>query len=415
MGKPNVLITTPYPLLPANSGGRMYALSTAAALHKEMDCHLIAFCNAEERREVQKDSSNLMGQYLEMFRSVEFVERPTIPGEIRGKWGKVRHFAVHALYGLPLMDVSYFSPRAIEVARTAVRKHSIDLIEMHHLHTAFFRRFFPYLPAVMVNHNLESELWPFWPKQRGTKLAKEFWAFMGKISRRNGANIEIENRFRFDAKFFISSLDMSKVPSDRCPLYVLPMGVRLDSSPKSFHSDKFNILWAGGFGWGPNSEAAAWFQKEIWPLVKKNCSLPMEVHFVGGDPPQLLSEAHDGREIFVHGFVPDIKSFYENADAFIVPIRWGGGVRIKIIEALNRGIPVVSTSKGCEGLPVENGKNILVGDTPETFAESLIRLANSVELRHALCQKGRAYCLEHHDPDKIADTKRKAYRAILNF
>jgi glycosyltransferase involved in cell wall biosynthesis len=80
---------------------------------------------------------------------------------------------------------------------------------------------------------------------------------------------------------------------------------------------------------------------------------------------------------------------------------------------LNAGIPVVTTSKGCEGLPVEHGKNVLVADTAEAFADSLIRLAESVDLRRELSRNGREYCLEHHDPEKIAQIKRKVFQTIL--
>lgn len=413
MGKPNVLVATPYPLLPANSGGRMYALSTIALLSKEVDCHLIALCNAQERRELEENSSSLLRRYHEVFKSVRFVERPTIPAEMKSRYERARHFAIHGRYGLPLMDVSYFSKEAIEAAQEIVRNQHIDLVEMHHLHTAFFRKFLPSLPAVLVNHNLESELWPFWPKQNGSWLGKRVWSVFGQISRKNAYRIEIQNQYQFDAKFFISPIDMSRIPPNRCPLYLLPMGVQLDSTPKRFQDERFRMLWAGGLWWPPNSEAAIWFVQEIWPLVKKKFSGSAEVHFVGGDPPQLLLETHDGREIFVHGFVPDIRPFYEKADAFVVPIHSGGGVRIKIIHALNAGIPVVTTSKGCEGLPVEHGKNVLVADTAEAFADSLIRLAESVDLRRELSRNGREYCLEHHDPEKIAQIKRKVFQTIL--
>jgi glycosyltransferase involved in cell wall biosynthesis len=413
MGKPKVLVTTPYPLLPANSGGRIYALSTIVLLSRDMDYHLIALCNARERRELEEDQSNLLRKYHEVFKSIRFVERPTIPSELKSKYQGIRHFALHGGYGLPLMDVSYFSKEAIEAARVIVRNQRIDLMEMHHLHTAFFRRFFPSLPAVLVNHNLESELWPFWPKQNGSWVSRKIWSFFGQVSRKNAYQIEIENQYQFDAKFFVSPIDMSRVSPHGCPLHLLPMGVPLDSTPKCFREGTFRILWAGGLWWPPNSEAAIWFVEEIWPLVKGNYSGGAEVHFVGGDPPQSLLEAHDGREIFVHGFVPDIRPFYEKADAFVVPIHSGGGVRIKIIHALNAGIPVVTTSKGCQGLPVEHGKNVLVGDTAEAFAGFLLRLAETPDLRRELSRNGREYCLEHHHPEKIAQMKRKVFQAIL--
>jgi glycosyltransferase involved in cell wall biosynthesis/predicted O-methyltransferase YrrM len=410
--KRNILVVTPYPLLPANSGGRLYALSTVKPLADAHNFHLLAFANREERDELERNRDELYEQYYRIFRSIHFVERPLIPYELGNRWKILKHFFIHTVFGLPLMDISYYRPEAVTTAKALIKHYGIELLEVHHLHTAFCRRFISDIPAILVNHNTESELWPFWPLQSGSPLAKHVWDFFGRISRKNARGIEIGNRYRFDAKCYISPLDMAKVNEENCPLYILPMSLEEDHSPKAFHSDKFVLLWIGGFSWHPNSDGILWFMTDIWPLIKAASSKPLEVNLIGGQPPDKLKNMHDGKEIFVHGYVQDVRDYQQKADAFIVPVRAGGGVRIKIVEALNAGIPVVSTGKGCEGLPVENNRHLLVADQPGDFAVAVTSLINSIDLRKQLSREGRRYFTEHHSPQMSAQIKEEIYSEV---
>src|SRR5690606_38013372 len=154
----------------------------------------------------------------------------------------------------------------------------------------------------------------------------------------------------------------------------------------------------GGFGWPPNVEAIGWFLDRVWPEVRAQAGVPVELHLVGSDPPADLRARADDREVFVHGYVEDVEPLRTRADAFVVPLLTGSGVRTKIVEALAAGLPVVSTSKGCEGLPLEPG-DLLVADEPEEFAARLLELARSVERREELSRAGRAYAARHHAPE----------------
>lgn len=409
-GKRNILVVTPYPLLPAHSGGRLYTLSTIRPLASDYRYHLLAFANREESGEFRKNRKELTEEYHDIFESFHFEERPPMPCEMTSRIGVLSHLAVHALWGLPLMDVSYYRRQAVAAARSLIQKHNIDLLEVHHLHTAFFRRFIRDIPAVMVNHNIESELWPFWTHD-GNGVAGRLWNFFGRKSRKNGHDIEILNKLGFGAKTFLSLVDKEKAEPGGCPLYLLPMSIAPDLSEKKFNKEKFVVLWIGGFSWTPNSEAALWFVNEIWPLVRKKFSGLIEVHFIGAGPPEELLGIQDGRTVFVHGYVKDTGKYLEEADAFIVPLKNGGGTRIKIVEAMNAGIPVVTTSKGCEGLPVKTGEDVLVADSPDDFAGAVVRLAGSIELRRVLSDNGRRYCADYHSPARVAEIKRKVYEA----
>jgi len=407
-----VLVLSPYPLLPAHSGGRLYALSTVAPVADEHEFHLLALANTVERDEIARGGDALRAEYARFFASVSFEERPKIPHELGSRAAVLRHFAFHVRHRLPLMDLSYYQPRAVELARRIIRERGIELLEIHHLHCAFYRRFLPTLPAILINHNIEQDLWPFWPKQHGFAPERWLWNQLGKLSRRFAYQIEIENALAFDAKVFVSTRDMERVPEAACPRFLVPMAVPVGPAVDAFSRDRFKVLWIGGFGWPPNVEGVRWFLDAVWPAVRAAATVPLELHLVGAEPPDALRARHDGREIFVHGYVDDVEPLRADADAFVVPLLTGSGVRIKIVEALAAGLPVVSTTKGCEGLPVQPGRDLLVADNAPAFAAHLIELAASVERRAALGRAGRVYAQQHHSPEVVAAAKRRVYDAL---
>jgi glycosyltransferase involved in cell wall biosynthesis len=112
-----------------------------------------------------------------------------------------------------------------------------------------------------------------------------------------------------------------------------------------------------------------------------------------------MAEQHAG--VHVHGYVPDAKPFWTQAAALAVPLLSGGGVRVKILEAMAMGVPVVSTTIGCEGLAVRNGEHLLVADTPEAFSRACARVLQDQELAQRLAHNARQLILERYDA-KIA-------------
>lgn len=407
-----ILLLTPYPLLPADSGGRLYALGNVTPLADEYEYHLLALANPEERAEIERGGNALREEYARWFASVHFEERPLVPHEFDSDLRVLAHFLRHTVHRLPLMDLSYLQPRAIETARRLIAEHEIDWLEIHHLHAAFYRRFLPALPAVLVNHNLEQDLWPFWRREGGFAPRRWVWNGFGALSRRFARAIETENSLSFDARAFISTRDLERVPDTSGPRFLVPMPVETSPEKPTFALDRFRVLWIGGFGWAPNVEAMQWFCERIWPRVRAGSTVPAELHIVGASPPGSLLARHGRDGIVVHGYVDDVEKLRDQAEAFVVPLRTGGGVRIKIVEALARGLPVVSTSKGCEGLPVEAGRDLLIADDEDSFAAELLTLSTGGETRRALSEAGRDYTRRHHSPKAVGDAKRRVYQCL---
>lgn len=147
-------------------------------------------------------------------------------------------------------------------------------------------------------------------------------------------------------------------------------------------------LFVGTMSYGANEDGARWLLEEVLPLSAR---ADLRVNIVGaGPPPSLVRLAQRAsRPVEITGFVPDTAPWFERSRALVVPLRIGGGTRLKILESLARGVPVLSTTLGCEGLDLEPGRDLLVADEPRAFAAALDRLMEDDELCAGLARRGR--------------------------
>jgi glycosyltransferase involved in cell wall biosynthesis len=170
-------------------------------------------------------------------------------------------------------------------------------------------------------------------------------------------------------------------------------------------------LFLGGLHWPPNAEALAFFIREIWPLVRRdqpNATLTA----VGRDDSSLATECRGVPGVTLTGWVDDIEPYVARSRALIVPMRAGSGMRVKILEAMARGLPVVSTRVGCEGIDVRSGEHLLVADDPSTFAAALVRILTDADLAQSLAAAARRLTLARYDVDAVAPLVLDALREI---
>jgi glycosyltransferase involved in cell wall biosynthesis len=165
------------------------------------------------------------------------------------------------------------------------------------------------------------------------------------------------------------------------------------------------FLFIGAFGYFPNHDAAMWLCREVIPLVVAGMRGAVRFRFVGAMARRELQDTIAATAYAVYeGPVPDIDVAYREVDVAVVPIRGGGGTRIKLLEAFARGIPVVSTTVGAEGIPVDGEVHLLLADSPEVFAAQCLRLARSARLRESLAAAAMARWATHYRPEAIEGT-----------
>ena len=170
------------------------------------------------------------------------------------------------------------------------------------------------------------------------------------------------------------------------------------------------LLTIGTMFWLPNSEGVSWWLRQGYEHLRRLCP-NVTYDVVGARPPhtlQMLAGRHAG--VHLHGYVADVTPFWTSTGALAVPLLSGGGVRVKILEAMAMGIPVISTTIGCEGLAVRNGEHLLVADNPETFARACATVLRDKELALHLARNARQLILEQYDAKVALRALDSAYK-----
>jgi len=197
----------------------------------------------------------------------------------------------------------------------------------------------------------------------------------------------------FDAVTAVSDEDktaLEEAMGRASDIIVIPIAVDTDEEmPPARPPNADRILHIGTMYWPPNIDGVLWFVREVFPRIRARRP---EVIFdvVGARPPQELVALGGGESgVNVTGYVADPTPYVENAAVMIVPLRAGGGMRVKILNALSQALPIVSTTIGCEGIAVEAGRHLLIADTPDAFAQATLRLLSDRHLADTLGRNGR--------------------------
>jgi polysaccharide biosynthesis protein PslH len=172
------------------------------------------------------------------------------------------------------------------------------------------------------------------------------------------------------------------------PTAVIPNGVDLEYfSPGSATPDRDSILFTGLLTYRPNLDAVRFFTREVLPLIV-SARPATTLTVVGYASPDVLATIA-GPHVLATGWVPDVRPYLSAAAAVVVPVRMGSGTRLKVLDGLAAGKPVVSTTLGCEGIDVRDGEHVLLGDEPRSFADHVLAVLQDESLSSGLGRRGR--------------------------
>jgi sugar transferase (PEP-CTERM/EpsH1 system associated) len=194
---------------------------------------------------------------------------------------------------------------------------------------------------------------------------------------------------------------------------VVPNGVDVDryhpSLPDSLPLEHPAIVFTGKMDFRPNIDAIAWFYDQVWPAIR--AASAARLYIVGKSPhPSLARLAADPR-VTVTGYVADILPYFGGADVYIVPLRIGGGTRLKVLEAMSAGLPLVSTTVGAEGIALQSGRDAVYADDAAAFSQAVLRLLGDPALRAEMGLAARGYVVAHYDWRAIAPLLEPLYDA----
>ncbi len=199
------------------------------------------------------------------------------------------------------------------------------------------------------------------------------------------------------------------------PLQVLPNGVDLDENVPEPHAhyDPDGLVYNGAPSFAANADAARWFAEAILPIIQRQ--RPAARLTVTGRCDTLGTDdaLRHAPGVTLTGFLEDVRPAVRGAAACVVPLRQGGGTRLKILEAMALGVPVVSTARGAEGLGVTDGEDILLADDPAAFAAAALRLMGDSALRARLGAAGRRLVESRYGWDALAEPLDAALRSLV--
>jgi len=221
----------------------------------------------------------------------------------------------------------------------------------------------------------------------------------------------------FDAVLAVSHEDRAALqeaagqPVDTASFTIVPIAIDTDEvAVVEREAEPSRILHIGTMYWPPNIDAVRWFVREVYPLIRQQWP-DVQFDVVGSRPPaELLAFNDAGLGINVIGYVEDPTSYQRRAAVMVVPLLAGGGMRVKILNGLAKGIPIVSTTLGYEGIEVTPGQSILVGDTPKAFAAQVLRVLNNPGLGEHLAANGRRLVEEMYDYRRACQPLEEIYR-----
>lgn len=366
-----LLVLSPYFPYPLDEGGHIRTFHFIKSLSKEFEIHLFSFlvdqksidksalmnyCKDCNTINVPIHKKDLLHKLLRNCRRIFLLKNPSTDTFLfRGAEKSLSDY-IHAIKPAgAIIEHSWLAGYAVMLKASGIK-------------------------VILNAHNIESDLWKQFYLNSKVWEKIPYFLFWKSI-------VLSEKRFMtyFDLIISTSALEDKRIreiePHTRTE--IIPNGVDLDRFISNEPEEPNSIFFIGLMRYPPNMQAVSYFLERIFPLVRK--AVPdVKFYIAGKDPSKEVLRLSDGKNVFVTGYVPDAVQFMSRCSIMVAPFIQGSGTRTKIIEAMSLKKPVVSTSKGAEGLMVENGKDISIEDDPEAFAKAVISLLKNRDLRKSM-------------------------------
>jgi sugar transferase (PEP-CTERM/EpsH1 system associated) len=270
-------------------------------------------------------------------------------------------------------------------------------------------------PSIVFTHNVEAEIWRRHAEQATNPATKYLMTQQWKRMLR----FEADALARFDLVLAVSDADRETFGrlyprSLRAPLHVVQTGVETDYfTPASAPPERAHMVFTGSMDWLPNEDGMTYFCREVFPKIRQaepNATLSI----IGRAPTPAVRKLAEIPGVEVTGRVDDVRPHIARGSVYVVPLRIGGGTRLKIFEAMSMGKAVVSTTIGAEGLPVTTGRNVEMADEPDAFAQSVVRLIRDTAARRSIESAARQLVVEKYDWSAVSKNFEAALLRVAN-
>jgi polysaccharide biosynthesis protein PslH len=362
--------TIPFPL---DSGGRIKTFNTLRMLAHEHQVH----CHALVRDEARLRYKSHLAVHCTQV-TLHYAPRSTI--------GEIRSAATGFARGLPFVIARQFHQTVMDRIVEDARTRRFDAVYCDHLSMFEYARRLA-LPIMMDAHNVEFEI----VRRHAITIGARPLRLVYEREWRSLRRYEMRAYPRCRLIFSVSDVDaesIRRLGGAANAVVALPISVDAATISVLDLPAAPEMLFVGGLRWPPNADAVTYFVDAILPRIRR--VLPQARVTVVGEVPALLAARLNGREgVRLAGYVDDVAPMFAASRVMVVPLRSGSGMRVKILDAFARSLPVVTTSVGAEGLDGRAGEEWLAGDTPEAFAEEVVRVLQDAQLAERLRSAGR--------------------------
>lgn len=385
--------------LPLDSGGKIKSYYTLKALAAEHDVRVLTFIRSDDERAHLDE--------LESICKVEIVELKR--GILRRISDLLQAIAMGRSF---IVSRDYRDQMQAEFDRIT-SDFQPDVVHIDHLQMAQFVDFNSTYKTVLDHHNVESMI-----IKRLAETSESLPVRMyARIEWPKLQSYELDICRKASMVMTVSEEDKSTL-TGLCPeldnVESVPIGADVDYFQYVERAEgSKNILSIGTMYWPPNVDSMLYFTRDIYPLVKAKvpeCTLTI----AGQRPVESIRALASDPSVTVIGYVSDSRELSKDCGVFIVPLRSGSGVRVKILNALAMGLPVVSTSVGAEGLEVESGIHLMLADSPDDFADAVVKVLKDRELAESIGRNGRALVCEKYSWERVGHQLLSVYDALID-
>ena len=361
---------------------------------------------------VQPDETDLVADLEAMGAEVRL--EPFTPPVKLGRWrNRLQSWSQTLFDPRPNYAHTYTMDALQQQLGQALNEYRPDVVQFEHLFVAPLGDMVNGHPWILTEHNIESRNMERQIEQATSatrRLAhqietKKLWRWEMQWVRRSTACVAMSD---VDATFL-------QRMTPETPIHVVPNGVDTTdfTAPTGNERQQNRLLFFGTLGYAPNTDGVLYFCREIFPLIRaKQPDAILEI--VGAHAPPEVEALGELPGVEFVGFVDDVRHSLWRAGICVVPLRSGGGTRLKILEAMAAGCPVVSTTVGAEGLNLQDGKHLCLADEPTTFARSVLALMADPQRGEALAMAGREAVVAEYDWANISTRLENAYNSITN-
>jgi polysaccharide biosynthesis protein PslH len=397
----NILFLAPRLPWPLDTGGRLRTFNLFKQLSKIARMHMVSF-SFEARDEEWKKEIEKLG-----------VKVTLVPAQESSSLERVWDIAFNSL---PHSIAKYQKSSMRSTLENLSKSEHFDALHIDHIHMAYYNRYFKGIPCFLDAHNVEYKIWERCGEVEPMGIKKLLYYQQSSKMK----TYEAIKTKEFKGVFTCSSDDQKffkDITSVEVPLYVIPNGVDTEFNapdPSQGSNEEEAIVFTGSMNWLPNEDAITFFCDKILPLIwKKKASVKFYV--VGKNPSLIIKDLaqHDQR-VIITGRVEDVRPYIRRARVSIVPLRIGGGTRLKILEAMALSQAIVSTSIGAEGIEYTDGKNILIGDSPQDFADKILLVLNDPQRSREIGIEARKFVCGKYDWNIIGQKLKTIYEESVH-